>query len=86
MKAVETTEFKDRCLELLEQLNAHDLIITQNEKPVAKVVLYREGPTELQLAVLNGSLCDKVKIHGDKFSTGIKWDAESGHPHSPLHH
>ena len=45
-----------------------------------------EGPTELQLAVLNGSLRDKVKIHGDIYSTGIKWDAESGHPHSPLHY
>lgn len=86
MKTIETTEFKDQCLELLEQLDAHDLVITRNGKPIAKVVPCKEGPTELQLAVLNGSLRDKVKIYGDIYSTGIKWDAESGHPDSPLHH
>ena len=38
MKTIETTEFKDQCLELLDQLDAHDLVITRNGKPIAKVV------------------------------------------------
>ena len=86
MKSVGASYFKEHCLELLAQLNAEGLIIAQDGKPIAKVTPLEEGPTELQLAVLNGSLRDKVKIYGDILSTGIRWDAESGHPHSPLHH
>lgn len=86
MKSVGAAYFKEHCLELLAQLDAEGLVITKDGKLIAKVTPLEEGPTELQLAVLNGSLKDKIKIHGDIFSTGIRWDAESGHPHSPLHH
>ena len=86
MKSVGAAYFKEHCLELLAQLNAEGLVITQDGNPIAKVTPFEKGPTELQLAVLNGSLKDKIKIHGDIFSTGIRWNAESGHPHSPLHH
>ena len=86
MKSVGVAWFKEHCVELLAELDSQGLIITKDGKPIAKVTPLEEGPTELQLAVLNGSLRDKVKIYGDIFSTGIRWDAESGHPHSPLHH
>ena len=86
MKSVGAAYFKEHCLELLAHLDAEGLVVTKDGKLIAKVTPLEEGPTELQLAVLNGSLKDKIKIHGDIFSTGIRWDAESGYPHSPLHH
>ena len=90
MKSVGVTYFKEHCMELLTQLNGQELVITQSGKPIAKVIPHEEvnqkqQDDEWKRAVLNGSLRDKVKIHGDIFSTGIRWDAESGHPHSSLH-
>ncbi len=82
MKSVGASYFKEHCLELLAQLDAQGLIITQDGKPIAKVIPQEEIPHEQQdddwkRAVLNGSLRDKITIHGDIFSTGIRWDAES---------
>ena len=77
MKSVGAAYFKEHCLELLAHLDAEGLVVHQNGKAIAKVTPLDEGPTELQLAVLNGSLEGKVKIHGDIFSTGIRWDAEA---------
>ena len=77
MKTVGVAEFKEQCLELLDQLDIHALVITKHGKPVAMVMPYEQKITDFQLAVLNGSLRDKVTIKGDIFSTGIRWDAES---------
>ena len=92
MKSVGASYFKEHCLELLAQLDAQGLVITQDGKPIAKVIPQEPPPSEPEdedkewkSAVLNGSLRGKIKIHGDIFSTGIRWDAESGHPHSSLH-
>lgn len=90
MKSVGASYFKEHCLEILAQLNAEGLVITQDGRPIAKVIPLEEVPDPQQddqwkRDVLNGSLRDKITIHGDIFSTGIRWDAESGHPHSDLH-
>ena len=80
MKSVGASYFKEHCLELLAQLDAQGLIITQDGKPIAKVIPhepYEQEDLEWQREVLNGSLRGKVTIHGDIFSTGIRWDAES---------
>ena len=90
MKSVGAAYFKEHCLELLAQLNAEGLVITQDGNPIAKVTplgenIAKQQDDEWRRAVLNGSLKDKIKIHGDIFSTGIRWDAESGHSDSDLH-
>ena len=82
MKSVGAFYFKEHCLELLAQLDAQGLIITQDGKPIAKVIPHEEIPREQQddewkSSVLIGSLRDKITIHGDIFSTGIRWNAES---------
>ena len=82
MKSVGVAYFQKHCLELLAQLNAEGLVITQDGKPIAKVIPPEEVPDQLQddewkSAALIGSLKDKITIHGDIFSTGIRWDAES---------
>ena len=82
MKSVGAAYFKEHCLELLAHLDAEGLIITQDGKPIAKVIPHEEIPCEQKdcewnSADLIGSLRGKITIHGDIFSTGIRWDAES---------
>ena len=82
MKSVGASYFKEHCLELLAHLDAEGLVIHQNGKAIAKVIPIEEFPSEQQddevpWASLIGSLRDEVTIHGDIFSTGIRWDAES---------
>jgi len=72
MKTIKISEFKERCLALLEKLGPEGLVITKHGKPLAKVV-----PFERSSAELIGSLKDKIKVKGDIMTTGVKWDAES---------
>ena len=82
MKSVGVAYFKEHCLELLAQLDAEGLVIHEDGEPIARVIPHEEVPSEQQddevpWASLIGSLRDEVTIHGDIFSTGIRWDAES---------
>ncbi len=77
MKTVGVADFKEQCMELLDKLDDHGLVITKDGKPVARVIPYDHEGAERRLAVLNGSLRDKIKIKGGIFNTGIQWDAQS---------
>ena len=72
MKRIGAAKFKERCLALLDQLDADGLVVTKHGKPVARVVPYdNEG------AELIGSLRHKIRIKGDVFTTGLRWDADA---------
>ena len=72
MKEIGAAKFKEQCLALLDQLDADGLIVTKHGKPVARVV-----PYDSRGADLIGSLRHKVKIRGDVFTTGLRWDANA---------
>ena len=72
MQKINASKLKEQCLALLENLQPEGILITKHGKPVARLV-----PASLDCAELIGSMKDKIQIHGDIFSTGIKWDAES---------
>ncbi len=72
MKTIGATKFKKQCLALLDQLEADGLIITKHGKPIARVV-----PYDQQCADLIGSLRHKIKIRGNIFSTGLRWNADA---------
>lgn len=72
MKTIGAARFKERCLALLDNLDADGLVITKHGKPVARVIPYAR-----QSASLIGSLEDKVEVLGDVFSTGVAWDADA---------
>ena len=72
MKTIGAAKFKERCLSLLDQLDAEGLVITKRGKPVARVVRY-----EREFAECIGSLQGKVEIHGDIMSTGVRWNADA---------
>jgi prevent-host-death family protein len=82
-KTITATEFKAKCLHIFDHLDAGGLVVTKRGQPVARVV----PMTSVDNSKLIGSLKDEVKVLGDIFSTGEKWDAESRHPHArgPLH-
>jgi prevent-host-death family protein len=72
MKTMGATEFKQKCLALLDRVDADGLVITKHGKPVAKLV-----PVEAGSRDLIGSLAGKIRVHGDLLTTGLRWDAES---------
>ena len=72
MKEIGAAKFKEQCLALLDQLDSDGLIVTKHGKPVARVI-----PYGTQDADLIGSLRHKVRIRGDLFTTGIRWDANA---------
>ena len=72
MKTIETAQFKEQCLALLDRLDTEGLIITKHGMPVARVV-----PYDQDCADLIGSLQHKIKIRGDILTTGLRWDADA---------
>lgn len=63
-------QFKEHCLQVLDELPAEGLIITKRGKPIARLLPFeRSGPT------LIGALRDKIRVRGDITSTGVAWDA-----------
>ena len=72
MKTIGASKFKEQCLALLDTLDADGLIVTKHGKPVARVVPYGR-----QEADLIGSLRHKVRIRGDIFTTGVRWNTDA---------
>jgi prevent-host-death family protein len=72
MQTINASKFKEQCLALLENLDPEGIVITKHGKPVARLI-----PASSDCAALIGSLKGKIQIHGDIFSTGLKWNAQS---------
>jgi prevent-host-death family protein len=72
MKRIPAAQFKEKCLAILDRVDADGIIITKHGKPVATLF-----PVTTQSAALIGSMKGKIKIKGNIFSTGLKWNAES---------
>lgn len=75
MKRVAAAEFKAKCLALLDRVGPEGIVITKHGRPVARLL-----PATAEYAELIGSLKGKIRIKGDIFSTGLRWDAQSRHP------
>ncbi len=72
-KTISASEFKAECLRIFDELGAEGIVIEKRGKPIAKVIpIGREDNLSLI-----GSMKGMIKIKGDIFSTGVKWDAES---------
>lgn len=75
MKTMKASDFKARCLKLMDDVQAsgEEIVITKNGKPVSKLVAYH-----LKAPTLFGLHQDKVQLlDEDLFSTGETWNAES---------
>ena len=71
MNTIAASEFKAKCLEILDHVPPEGLAITKRGRPVARLF-----PMGVDNSDLIGSM-PEIKVHGNIFSTGLKWDAES---------
>jgi prevent-host-death family protein len=76
-KTIAATEFKAKCLAILDELEPNGVVVTKHGRPIARVLPINPHGNERFV----GSMRGKIKIHGDIFSTGMDWNAESGHAH-----
>lgn len=74
MKRIAASEFKAKCLSLLDRVGPEGIVITKHGRPVARLV-----PAQAEYADLIGSLKGQIKIKGNLLSTGLRWDAQSRH-------
>ena len=72
-RTLTATEFKAKCLHILDHLEPGGLIVTKRGQPVARIL----PVASVDNSRLIGSLKDEVKVFGNIFSTGEKWNAES---------
>jgi prevent-host-death family protein len=72
-KVISATEFKAKCLRILDELESPGIVITKRGQPVAKLTPL----SVLDNSKLIGSMKGKVIVKGDIFSTGRKWNAQS---------
>lgn len=80
MQSISAAEFKESCLELLQQLDPEGLLITDGGQPIARVMPCQPddaGDAKTEWAALIGSLRGKAAVKGDIYSTGLSWNAES---------
>ncbi len=69
---ISASKFKEQCLALLDNVGPEGIVITKHGKPVAKLI-----PMGRDCSDLIGSLKGELRIKGNIFSTGLKWNAES---------
>lgn len=62
MRVMKASEFKAKCLEVMEQVAAsgEPVVITKNGRPISRLVPYRTAPK-----TLFGALKGSVEIRGD---------------------
>jgi prevent-host-death family protein len=74
MKQIKASEFKARCLQLMDEVaeSGEPLVITKNGRPVSKLVPYYEKPESLF-----GLMAGEVTIEGDIISPiEAEWELE----------
>ena len=73
-KLYTATEFKEKCLRLIDDVDDEGFIITKRGHPVARLVPIKKTDN---LRQLYGALGKDVILDDQLLSSGIKWNAES---------
>jgi prevent-host-death family protein len=76
MKEIAASEFKAKCLSILDDVDPEGIIITKRGKPVARLVPIKPRTSGHLIGALKGRLI--VDPNDDLFTTGIRWEAEDG--------
>lgn len=72
-ETIPASEFKAKCLRILDHLGPQGVVITKRGQPVARVIPL---PTKTGKDFY-GCMAGKIIVKGNIFSTGRKWDAQS---------
>ena len=70
MVTIAASEFKAKCLNLMDNLDDEGVVVTKRGKPVARLVPYEQG-----FAQFIGSMKGEIEILDDDLSTGAVWNA-----------
>ena len=76
MREIAASEFKAKCLAILDNVDADGIVITKHGKPVARLVPIRPATSGHLIGALEGKVI--VDPNDDLLSTGIRWQAEDG--------
>ena len=76
MEEISVSDFRQRCLTLMDRLPAEGILITRHGQPVARIVPVRPG----SCADLIGSIPILSDPADDLFSTGERWEAADAEP------
>lgn len=74
MQTLKASEFKAKCLKLMDEVQktGDEIVITKNGKPISKLVPYR-----VKVPTLLGLHKDKINsLNKDIFSTCEPWEAD----------
>lgn len=74
LRTITATEFKAKCLRVLDKLKPQGLVVTKCGLPIAKLLPIRHA----RFDPLYGCMKGKIKVKGGIFSTGRKWNAQAG--------
>jgi antitoxin (DNA-binding transcriptional repressor) of toxin-antitoxin stability system len=69
------TEFKAKCLRLVDDLVPSGIVLTKHGRPVARVI--PAGPCDNRDLI--GALKGNIAVKGNLFRTGVTWHAEPRH-------
>ena len=72
-KLISATEFKAKCLKILDEIESPGIIITKRGQPVAKLTPLHPTDNSKLIASMKG----KIVVRGNIFSIGRKWNAQS---------
>jgi antitoxin (DNA-binding transcriptional repressor) of toxin-antitoxin stability system len=67
------TEFKAKCLRVVDDLGPSGIVLTKRGRPVARVI--PEGARSSRDLI--GALKGKITVRGNLMSTGVTWHAQS---------
>ncbi len=70
---ISASEFKAKCLKILDSLESGGITITKRGRPVARVIPVKTADNR----ALIGSMKGKIAAKGNLLLTGVKWHAES---------
>jgi len=73
VKTITATEFKAKCLRILDGLEPQGIIILKRGRPVARLRPLSRRRNEDLIGLMKG----KIVVKGDIFSTRVKWHAQS---------
>lgn len=75
MESISASEFKARCLEILDHVPPEGIAITKRGKRVANLYPERSEDALRYLGTIK-----ELHVTGDILSTGLAWDANQGTP------
>lgn len=85
MATILSKDLAESSLDLLAHAGDEGVVVYKDGQPVARLTPIVPSHDKPKTGVfLVGALKGQISITGDIYSTGVEWDAESGHAHHSI--